>query len=161
MKPTRSAALAALLALTLAPAAPARAASLWISEVFYDAVGSDDGLGFVELWGAPGLPLDGWVIEGVNGADGAVGPSLPLSGSVGADGLFVLADSLSGSSSVPDFDQLANFDLQNADQRLASTCTTRRSRGIDPTTPATVGPVQGCWCVASVSPLGCHLADPR
>jgi hypothetical protein len=112
MKSTRTGALLAAL-LALACAAPARAASLWISEVFYDAIGSDDGLSFVELWGTPGLALDGWLIEGVNGADGAVGPSLPLAGSVGSDGFFLLADSLSGSTSVPGADQLANFDLQN------------------------------------------------
>jgi hypothetical protein len=105
----------ALLGALLATAAAGRAqaANLWISEVFYDAVGSDDGLGFVELWGTPGLSLDGWLVEGVNGADGAAGPLLALSGSVPADGFFVLADSLSGTTSVANADQLLNFDLQN------------------------------------------------
>jgi hypothetical protein len=110
----------ALLAALVACAASQRAhaANLWISEVFYDAVGSDDGLVFVELWGTPGLPLDGWLLEGVNGADGAVAPSLALSGSVAADGFFVLADSLSGTTSVANADQLLNFDLQNGPDGL-------------------------------------------
>ena len=30
-----------------------------ISEIFYDATGSDDGFGFVELHGTPGTSLDG------------------------------------------------------------------------------------------------------
>ena len=112
MNKTRMGALlAALFALAHAPGA--YAASLWISEVLYDAASSDDGLVFVELWGTPGLPLDGWLIEGVNGADGAVGPILSLTGSVPADGFFVLADTLSGTTSVPESDQLANFDFQN------------------------------------------------
>ena len=43
-----------------------------ISEVFYDAVGTDDGLSFVELYGAPGTDLDGCVVEGINGTGGTV-----------------------------------------------------------------------------------------
>ena len=39
--------------------APRLRRSPLISEVYYDAVGSDDGLSFVELWGAPGTDLDG------------------------------------------------------------------------------------------------------
>jgi hypothetical protein len=106
-----AAALAA--AACLAAPGPARALPL-ISEVFYDAVGSDDGLGFVEIHGAPGESLDGLVLEGVNGADGAVGPSIALSGAIGPDGLFVVADATSsGTTSVPGADLLANFDFQN------------------------------------------------
>jgi hypothetical protein len=112
MKTTRNRVLlAALLALSHAP--PAHSGPLSISELLYDAAASDDGLVFVELWGTPGLPLDGWLIEGVNGSDGALGPILPLAGSVPADGFFVLADTLAGTTSVPEADQLANFDFQN------------------------------------------------
>ena len=97
----------------VAAAGSARAVPL-ISEVFYDAVGSDDGQSFVELYGAPGTPLDGLVIEGVNGADGKVYASLKLSGTIGADGLFVVADKTSaGDSVVTNADQLLNFDFQN------------------------------------------------
>jgi len=34
-----------------------------ISEAFYDASGSDDGLVFVELFGTPGTSLDGLVLK--------------------------------------------------------------------------------------------------
>ena len=159
MKPTRTRVLlAALFALVHAPRA--YSAPLWISEVLYDAAASDDGLVFVELWGTPGLPLDGWLIEGVNGTDGALGPILALAGSVPADGFFVLADTLAGTTSVPEADQLANFDFQNADQERASARKIDRSWSRHPTTPASVGQVQGCCCVASVSPLGRCLMDP-
>ena len=85
-----------------------------ISEVLYDAVGSDDGLSFVELYAAPGTVLDGLVLEGVNGSGGAIGPVITLTGTVGSDGLFVVADSTSGGgTSVADADALANFDFQN------------------------------------------------
>ena len=86
-----------------------------LSEVFYDATGSDDGQSFVELSATPGTVLDGLTIEGVNGAGGAIGPVITLSGTVGAGGLFVVADTVSaGGTSVPLFDLLAKFDFQNA-----------------------------------------------
>jgi len=102
------AALAAALA-----AAPAGAATL-ISEVYYDAVGSDNGLSFIELSGSPGTVLDGLVVEGVNGSDGAVAPSLSLTGVIGGSGLFVIADeSSAGATLVSGADLVRNFDLQN------------------------------------------------
>jgi hypothetical protein len=103
----------AALVLALLGASPAFALPV-ISEVFYDAVGADDGQSFIELYGAPGASLDGLVLEGVNGADGAVTHTLTLSGSFGADGLFVLADRTSaGTTQVADADLLLDFDLQN------------------------------------------------
>jgi hypothetical protein len=103
---------AGLLVLVLAPAA-AQALPV-ISEVFYDAVGSDDGLSFVELYGTPGSSLAGIVLEGVNGSNGAVGPSLALAGVFPADGIFVVADATSGGVSfVAGADQLLDFDFQN------------------------------------------------
>lgn len=85
-----------------------------ISEAFYDAAGSDDGLVFVELFGTPGTSLDGLLIEGVNGSNGAVGPLLALSGVISADGFFVLADDRGdGASDVANADQVLNFDFQN------------------------------------------------
>ncbi|HEY8154978.1 MAG TPA: hypothetical protein VII72_12705, partial [Myxococcota bacterium] len=103
---------AALLVLALLPA---RALAMpVISEVFYDAVGSDDGLSFVELYGTPGMSLAGLVIDNVNGANGAVGPSLALSGSIPASGLFVVADTAAGGGSqVAGADLLLEFDFQN------------------------------------------------
>ncbi|HEY8156766.1 MAG TPA: PEP-CTERM sorting domain-containing protein [Myxococcota bacterium] len=107
---TRGAAL--LLALALLPAT-AQALPV-ISEFFYDAVGSDDGLSFIELYGAPGTSLAGLALEGVNGSNGAVGPSLALSGAIPADGIFVVADATAGGpTSVPGADLLLDFDFQN------------------------------------------------
>jgi len=84
------------------------------SELYYDAVGSDDGESFVEIYGLPGTSLDGFAIDGINGTNGAVGPTILLSGSIGASGLFVVADRRTdGTSSVLGADLLANFDFQN------------------------------------------------
>jgi hypothetical protein len=85
-----------------------------LSEVFYDAVGSDDGFVFVEIHGEPGANLDGLAVEGINGSDGGVTVSLALSGLIPADGLYVLADDAGGGvSAVPGADQILNFDFQN------------------------------------------------
>ena len=101
------------LAVALLGAAPAFAVTL-LSEVYYDAVGVDDGQSFVELYGAPGSSLSGLVIQGVNGTGGAITHTLPLSGVFGADGLFVLADRTSaGATAVANADLLLDFDFQN------------------------------------------------
>jgi hypothetical protein len=85
-----------------------------ISEVYYDAVGADDGLSFIEISGAPGTSLTGLVIEGVNGTGGTITHTLNLTGVMPADGLFVLADRLTGGGTlVADADQILDFDLQN------------------------------------------------
>jgi len=105
----RTLAAAPTLAAALA-AAPASALPL-LSEVLYDAAGSDDGAVFVELYGAPGTSLDGWTIEGVNGADGDVTVTLELTGTIPEDGLFVVADA--GPALVPGADLLLEFDFQN------------------------------------------------
>ena len=83
MDGTRWRALAVALWLTLAP--QLGAALPLISEVFYDAVGSDDGLSFVEIYGAPGADLGGLVLEGVNGSNGDITHSLALNGEIPAD----------------------------------------------------------------------------
>jgi len=93
--------------------APALALPL-ISEVFYDASGSDDGKSFVELYATPGTDLTGLFVEGINGANGAVTDSLALSGLVPADGFFVLADDRGdGASDVANADLVLDFDFQN------------------------------------------------
>lgn len=85
-----------------------------LSEVFYDAVGSDDGKVFVELAGTPGLSLAGFRLQGINGADGRVTVTLDLSGTFGADGLFVVADAgIGGVTQVVDADLVLDFDFQN------------------------------------------------
>ncbi len=84
-----------------------------ISEVFYDAVGSDNGQSFVEIYGTAGSSLDGLTLEGVNGANGAVGPVIALTGVIPTDGVFVVADLNGATTSVANADLLANFDFQN------------------------------------------------
>jgi len=91
----------------------ANAATL-ISEVFYDAEGSDNGLSFVELYGDPGSSLDGLFLEGINGSNGATGPTIALSGVFPEDGIWLLADDVGdGTTSVPGAHLIANFDFQN------------------------------------------------
>jgi len=86
----------------------------FLSEVYYDAPGSDDGLSFVELAGDPGTSLDGYALDGINGSNGVVGPTILLGGVIGPSGLFVVADrTSSGATSVLGADLLANFDFQN------------------------------------------------
>ncbi len=112
---TRTAALAAALWLGAAQAGAAPV----LSEVYYDAVGSDDGQGFIEIFGAPGTSLTGLVIEGINGTGGTVTHTLALSGFIPADGLFVVADGLSGGGTlVTDADLVLDFDLQNGPDSL-------------------------------------------
>jgi len=99
-------------ALAAGLAAPT-ARAVQISEVLYDATGSDNGKVFVELWGAAGTSLEGWKLEGVNGGDGAVGPTLTLSGVIPGDGFFVVGDTDGTASQVANVDLTLNFDLQN------------------------------------------------
>jgi hypothetical protein len=100
--------------LLLALAPQVACAAPLISEVFYDAVGSDNGMSFVELYGAPGASLSGLFLEGVNGANGSAGPTIALSGVFPADGIWLLADDVGdGTSSVAGAHLIANFDFQN------------------------------------------------
>ncbi len=92
---------------------PAGASALTINELYYDAVGSDDGKVFVELYGAAGQDLDGFAIEGFNGADARVTVRLELAGAVAPDGLFVIADIAGAATMVSRADLLLDFDFQN------------------------------------------------
>ena len=105
----------ALAAVALLLGLPSTAAALpIISEVFYDAVGRDDGQVFVELYGAPGADLTGLVVEGINGSNGAVTDSIALSGVMPMDGFFVVADALAdGTTLVENADLIGQFDFQN------------------------------------------------
>ena len=115
----RIAVLIVSIALALAPQV-ARAVPL-ISEVFYDAIGADNGLVFVELYGDPGSGLDGLFLEGINGANGAAGPTIALSGVFSADGIFVVADDAGdGSTLVANADLIVNFDFQNGPDSIVS-----------------------------------------
>ncbi len=104
---------AALLAALWAGAITPASAVTVISEVFYDASGSDAGKVFVELFGMPGESLDGLVLEGVNGGNGAVYKSIPLAGVIPMDGVFVIGDDNGGATSVINADFIADIDFQN------------------------------------------------
>jgi hypothetical protein len=94
--------------------APVAGATPLISEVLYDGVGSDNGLSFVELYGAPGDSLAGLFLEGINGANGNAGPTVALSGIFPVDGIFVIADDRGdGLTDVLGADLILNFDFQN------------------------------------------------
>lgn len=95
-------------------AAPCAQAAPLISEVLYDAAGADNGAVFVELAGAPDTSLDGFRLEGVNGADGSVYLTVPLTGTIAASGVFTVADdSGDGTSAIAGADLITNFDFQN------------------------------------------------
>ena len=99
---------------------PLRAAALpLISEVYYDAPGADAGQTFVEIHAPPGTRLDGWRLEGINGANGAAGPVVTLFGVVPEDGFYVVADDAGGGVTwVPGANQVADIDLQNGPDSL-------------------------------------------
>ena len=85
-----------------------------VSEVLYDAAGTDNGNVFVELFGTPGTRLDGWLLEGVNGSDGSVYRSAVLAGVIPADGVFVIGDdSGDGSTFISNADLVLEIDFQN------------------------------------------------
>ncbi len=106
---------ALLLSVALCPLLPQPARALpFLSEVFYDAVGSDNGKSFVEIYAAPGTILDGFRLFGVNGSNGSVGPTVTLSGTVPANGFFVVGDDAGdGTTAVANADLIVNFDFQN------------------------------------------------
>ena len=92
---------------------PAQAQVL-ISEIFYDAVGPDNGLTFVELLGTPCTLLDGLSLLGINGADGSTYKTVPLFGTIPGDEIFVVGDDDgSGRTLVPNADLIADVDFQN------------------------------------------------
>ncbi len=87
-----------------------------ISELLYDAAGTDAGNVFVELFGTPGESLEGLFLAGVNGSGGTAGDeykTIGLSGVVPADGVFVIGDDSGGTTFVPNADLIADVDFQN------------------------------------------------
>lgn len=82
-----------------------------INEVLYDGPGTDADDVFTELFGTPGLVLDGWSLTGTNGADGSVYRTVDLTGGViPSDGIFLIATIDTILSGV---DLFANVDWQN------------------------------------------------
>ncbi len=85
-----------------------------ISEVLYDGPGSDADDVFTEIYGAPGMLLNGWSLTGINGGDGATYRVIDLSGVIiPSDGYLVIATASAhiGLAGLVDF--IANVDWQN------------------------------------------------
>lgn len=74
-----------------ASAACAAPVGLVISELLYDSAGYPDTDSYLELHGPPGLELTGVEIVGVNGNGGGVYVTIPLTGELDSDGLFLVA----------------------------------------------------------------------
>lgn len=68
---------------------PAPPSGLRINELLYDTAG-DDREAFVELIGPAGVSLEGFVLQGINGNGGWTYNVLELSGTMPADGVFVV-----------------------------------------------------------------------
>ena len=65
-----------------------------IHEVFYDAVGSDTGQVFTEIYGEAGMSLSGWSLVGINRSSGSPYRTIDLTGAViPADSLLLIAQS--------------------------------------------------------------------
>jgi len=105
---------ARILACVLAGYSSLSQAQVLISELLYDAAGTDAGNVFVELYGTPGMSLDGFLLQGINGSTGTAYKDVLLSGVIPADGVFVVADDDSGgTTNVPGADLIIDVDFQN------------------------------------------------
>jgi hypothetical protein len=88
---------------------------LMINEIMYDSP-STDTLCFVELYGAPGLPLTDYELVGINGSDNYSYVIIDLTGySIPPDGYLVIGQD----ANVPNVDIInAEIDLQNGPDNL-------------------------------------------
>jgi len=71
----------------------ANTANVVIQEVYYDQPGADGTEVFTELFGSPGMSLDGFSLVGINGSVGEDYGTIDLSGfTIQADGISLIAD---------------------------------------------------------------------
>lgn len=85
-----------------------------INEVVYDGSGSDADDVFTELFGSPGLSLNGYFLTGTNGSTGSVYRSIDLTNTViPLDGVLVLATSFATDAVKSARDYVASVDWQN------------------------------------------------
>ena len=106
--------------------ATAASAQVMINEVLYDTGPGDDdpNLMFTEIYGPPGTNLTGWSLVGINGNGGAEYRTVPITGSIPADGYFVVGNT----ASVPNVDFVcggamgAGVDWQNAGSTSGDDC---------------------------------------
>lgn len=92
-----------------APTAP----EVLLGELYFDEPGADGASVFTELWGPPGASLEGFVLVGVNGSDGAVYRTVPLAGTIPADGFFVVATADARDDTLAARDLTGHVDWQN------------------------------------------------
>jgi hypothetical protein len=112
-----------LAVLALVTAVPAQ---VMLNEILYDTQGNDDpNLMFTEIYGPPGTNLTGWTLVGMNGNNGgAVYRTVTITGSIPADGYFVVGNT----ASVPNVDfvcgggMTAGVDWENAGSSTAASC---------------------------------------
>ncbi|MEM9554254.1 MAG: lamin tail domain-containing protein [Acidobacteriota bacterium] len=96
---------------------PGGSGDLLLSEVFYDASGSDDGLEWVELKNVSGSSIDLSSYCIGNGGSNYTSSKVPLSGTVAAGATFVVGGLVANASNAnPVYDQPYNFspDFQNS-----------------------------------------------
>ena len=94
------------------PGCEAPPAPVIINEIFYDAVGADNDV-FVELHGEPGTSLTGYRLEGIGGDTGSVYRTITLTGTIPANGYFLIATSNGAADLKAKAQQIANVDFQN------------------------------------------------
>ncbi len=96
--------------------AQASAGTVLIQEVLYDGPGGDADDVFTELFGTPGMVLDGWYLVGFNGSSDSLYRTIDLTGMVVPDdSLLVLATASAGVALVGVRDYVAAVDWQNGD----------------------------------------------
>ena len=85
-----------------------------IQELLYDDPGADGEAIFTEIFGPPGMNLDGWKLVGVNGTDGNIYRTVSLTGAViPSDGILVIVTSLAAGNVLANQDFIGNVDWQN------------------------------------------------
>jgi hypothetical protein len=91
-------------------------ATVVISEVLYDSQGADEDV-FVEVYGPAGTDLAGFRLVGVNGYNGDDYNDVTLAGTIGSDGLFLVADPASAFAASADQTD-ADVDYQNGPDNI-------------------------------------------
>ena len=100
-------------------------AQVRIQEILYDGPGSDADDAFTELTGPPGWSLDGWSLVGINGTTASAYRTVPLAGTIPADGVYVVATELAAPTLAQD---IAKGELECQHLRnVPSGCAWRRS----------------------------------
>lgn len=84
-----------------------------IQEVYYDQLGADGDAVFTELWGTPGLSLDGWSLVAINQGGVTYRVVNLMGGTIPTDGIFVISTTNAVSSLFTVSNFVGNVDWQN------------------------------------------------